>query len=106
MPTPCRLAAVATPSLRASEVLPLRPIWPGERWGAPESRFTKPPSWSIITSSGAPSAASRGMACRRASCARSWLRDAMLRLNRITPAASPRAIRRSSAAGGRSPEYA
>ena len=72
--------------------------------GGPGRRRTSPPSWSTMTSSGASTAAGRLMRCNMAICVRTAATLRTLRENRMTPAASPRAIRRRSAAGGRVPE--
>ena len=69
------------------------PSPPPSATARPDRRFTSPPSWSIITSSGRSRRAAGPRlrsACRRAVSARSCAREAMLRLNRITPATSPR----------------
>src|SRR5436190_20216648 len=104
-PTLRRLSAVARPSARARAALPIRPSSAGDRPGGPERRFTRPPSWSIITSSGARRPGGRGMDCRLRMVAARPALEAMFEVNRITPAASPRAIRALRAAGGLVPEY-
>src|SRR4051812_11901055 len=54
-PTPRRLRAVAAPCLRAYVALFFAPMPAAESAGAPDSRLTWPPSWSIeISSGGAP----------------------------------------------------
>src|SRR5205807_1816113 len=100
-PTSRRLPPVGRPSWRASFELPSRPISAGEWSGGPSSRFTSPPSWSIVIKRG-------GSPCGRPSWSdlvsdRSWLRELMLRLKRITPPAPPRWIRFSSACGAAVP---
>ena len=61
MPAARRVAAVARPSARATEGVPVAPICGALRVGAPGSRFTLPPSWSTMSSSGARSPGGRGI---------------------------------------------
>src|SRR4051794_11931180 len=95
--------AVARPSLRA---IAAEVICGGERSGAPGSRLTSPPSWSVITSSGAVSPVGRRIACSSPVSRRTCAIEATLSPNRITPAAWPRAIRLRRLTGISVPENA
>ena len=55
---------------RRLKAAPRAPICSAEAVGAPSIRFTRPPSWSIITSSGSRSPGGRRIACRRATTRR------------------------------------
>ena len=58
-------AAVRRPCSRL-KAAPRAPIFAAEAAGAPPTRFTSPPSWSTITSSGSRSPGGRRIACRSA----------------------------------------
>ncbi len=71
------------------------------RGGASVMRFTRPPSWSTMISSGAArTAAGRGIACRRRVSRRAWARVDAFSAKSTTPASSPRRMRETSAGGG------
>ena len=71
----------------------LRPIVAAEAPGGPSTRFTSPPSWSVITSSGRwASRRGRGTACTSAISARPAARVGKSASKRTTPATLPAAI--------------
>ena len=92
-PTSRRLAAVRRP-WRALKAAPRAPISRAETVGAPLRRLTRPPSWSVITSSGSRSFGGRGIACRRAIRRRPAARVGKFSAKRTTPAIRPCADRR------------
>ena len=101
-PAPARKRPVARPAARA-EAGPRAPCRAALRDGGPSRRRTRPPSWSIITSSGTSTAAGRGIACRRRVSARAAAGDGTLGPSRITAPASPRRMRRTRSGGGTVP---
>ena len=90
-PSPRRFAAVRRPCSRL-KAAPRAPISAAEAVGAPPTRFTSPPSWSTITSSGSRSAGGRRIACRRAIRRRPAARLGKLSAKRTTPATRPAPI--------------
>ena len=99
MPASRSVAAVALPSSSAVAGSPVAAISGGERRGAPDSRFTSPPSWSTMSSSGARTAAGWRIAWSRSAIARTCAVVPTLRAKSTTPATSPRRILAVSAAG-------
>ena len=83
-PTSRRLAAVRAPCSRL-KAAPRAPICAAEAVGAPSSRFTRPPSWSTITSSGSRRPAGRGIACSSAISRRPAARLGKFSAKRIDP---------------------
>ena len=105
MPTPDRFCPAPVPAELAAETGFLdAPICFSDMAGAPGSRRTSPPSWSVISSSGA---ATGLCCCAWRSC---WITEAiwvsleMFPPKKITPAAWPALICCSRADGGVSPE--
>ena len=106
MPTPSRLAAAPWPAVVAAA--PGFLAWPicfSDRNGRPGSRLTRPPSWSVISSSGECTglvlAVSAASSCRMTPVICGSLE--MLAPKKMTPAASPCRISHSSRPGGVSP---
>ena len=104
MPTPARFCPAPVPAELAAETgFADAPTCFSDCAGAPGSRRTRPPSWSVISSSGA---ATGLCCCAWRSC---WITDAiwasleMFSPKKITPAAWPALICCSRAAGTVSP---
>jgi hypothetical protein len=105
MPTPARFWPAPVPAaLAAWAGLAEAPICFSDSVGAPGSRRTSPPSWSVISSSGA----ATGLACCAAtSCLITeaiWVGLEMFPPKKITPAAWPAVMACSSADGTVRPE--
>jgi hypothetical protein len=103
MPKLRRLAAVSRPWARL-KAAPRSPISSAEVVGGPSTRMTRPPSWSVMTSSGSPNPGGRLTACRRRISRRPTARLGRLSAKRMRPATLPSRISRTAAAGGRVPE--
>ena len=99
MPAARSVAAVARPSARATDGRPVAAIAGALRDGAPGSRCTLPPSWSTMSSSGARSPAGRGTRRSVRVSERTCAGVPRLAPRKMTPAASPRRMRASSAGG-------
>ena len=100
MPAARSVAAVARPSARATDGRPVAAIAGALRDGAPGRRCTLPPSWSTMSSSGARTPAGRGTRRSVRVSARTCAGVPRLAPRKMTPAASPRRMRASSAGGG------
>ena len=105
MPTPARFFPAPVPAELAAEAGWLAaPTCFCDRAGAPGSRRTRPPSWSVISSSGDDTGLCR---CAVRSCRITdaiWASLEMFPLKKITPAACPALICCSRADGTVSPE--
>ncbi len=104
MPTPARFCPAPAPAWLAAEAgFADAPTCFCEITGAPGSRRTRPPSWSVISSNGADTGLCR---CAWRNCLITdaiWASLETFPAKKITPAARPARICRSRAAGTVSP---